>query len=204
MKQEAITSVFTGAIFRVIRKSSSRQARFCEPDEKVISAIRDGDYEAFEVLVRRYENFIYTLISGIVRSSEAAKDLTQEVFLRAYKSIRRFEQRSSIKTWLYRIAYNTSMAYLSREKKSAERESESNTEQVDDSYKNNNIRIYLEKIIGMLKPDYRAVIMLYYYDDLKYEEIADALNCPVGTVKIRLYRAKYELKQLWSRHAIQL
>jgi RNA polymerase sigma-70 factor (ECF subfamily) len=204
MKQQAIPSVFTGAISRISRKSASREARFCEPDEAVLKAIREGDYEAFGELTRRYENFVYTLISGIVRSPETARDLTQEVFLRAYKSIRRFEQRSSFKTWLYRIAYNTSMAYLSKEKKSAKREAESFAEQVDNSYKTSNIRIYLEKIIGMLKPEYRAVILLYYYDDLKYEEIADALNCPVGTVKIRLYRAKYELKQLWSRYAIQL
>ena len=204
MKQEAITSTFTGIISQIKRKSASREARFCEPDEEIISAIRDGDYEAFGELTRRYENFVYTLIAGLVKSPETAKDLTQEVFLRAYKSIRRFEQRSSFKTWLYRIAYNTSMAFLSREKKLAEREAKSSGEQVDNSYRISNIRIYMEKIIGMLKPEYRAVILLYYYDDLKYEEIAEALSCPVGTVKIRLYRAKYELKQLWSRYAIQL
>lgn len=204
MKQQAITSVFTGVISQIRRKSASREARFFEPDDKVISAIRDGDYQAFGELTRRYENFIYTLISGIVRSPETARDLSQEVFLRAYKSIRRFEQRSSFKTWLYRIAYNTSMAHLSREKKNAEREAKSIDEQVDNSYKTNNIRIYLEKIIGMLKPEYRAVILLYYYDDLKYDEIAETLNCPIGTVKIRLHRAKYELKQLWSKYAIQL
>jgi RNA polymerase sigma-70 factor (ECF subfamily) len=204
MKQQAITSAFTGIISQIGRKSATREARFCEPDEAILQAIRDGDYEAFGELTRRYENFVYSLVSGIVRTPETARDLTQEVFLRAYKSIRRFEQRSSFKTWLYRIAYNTSMAHLSREKRSAEREAESITEQVDNSYKNSNIRIYLEKIIGMLKPEYRAVILLYYYDDLKYEEIAETLNCPVGTVKIRLYRAKYELKQLWSKYAIQL
>jgi RNA polymerase sigma-70 factor (ECF subfamily) len=185
-------------------RSGAKKADISDPDYHVIEKIRDGNYQAFGELVRRYEDFAYTLIRSLVGNDDAAKDITQEVFLRAYKSIRRFEQRSSFKTWLYRIAYNTTMAHLARERKNGDRENASARDITDGSYENFDKKLILEKIIGMLKPEYRAVIILHYYDGLKYGEIAEALDCPIGTIKIRLYRAKYELKKLWSRYEIRL
>jgi len=204
MKQNSATSAISDIIGQKRLKIAEKRAEFADPDISVIQEIRGGNCEAFGVLVKRYEDFIYTLIFGLIKSGEEAKDITQEVFLRAYRSIRRFEQRSSFKTWLYRIAYNTAMAHLAREKKVAEREENAAFNPVDVTYKGYNTRIFLEKIIAKLKPEYRAVIILFYYEDMKYEEIAEALDCPVGTVKIHLYRAKYELMQLWRKYGIQL
>jgi len=204
MKQDSAASAISNIISQKRLRIAEKPVEFSDPDNLILKEIREGNYGSFGTLVRRYEDFVYTLISGLVRSPESAKDVTQEVFLRAYRSIRRFEQRSSFKTWLYRIAYNTAMAHLEREKKFAEREENAVIDTVDATYKRYDARITLEKIIAKLKPEYRAVITLHYYEDLKYEEIAETLDCPVGTVKIRLYRAKYELKQLWSKYAIQL
>ena len=204
MEQENASSMIIGlANFRSMRLSG-RSAGFHDPDDLLIDRIRDGDPEVFGVLVKRYEDFVYTLICGIVKSPDAARDISQEVFLRVYKSIRRFEKRSHFKTWLYRVAYNTALASLAREKKTAARERSLETETVDYTYEHSTEKIMIEKIIQMLRPEYRAVIILHYYEDLKYEEISEVLDCPVGTVKIRLYRAKYELKQLWSKYAVQL
>ena len=193
-----------GLISSRIAKIGGNNRHFAGSDDAVIDDIREGNYEAFGILVNRYENFAYTLVRGLVGDDEAAKDITQESFLRAYRSIRRFERRSSFKTWLYRIAYNTAMAHLSREKKRETGDNTAAQELIDGSYKNMDKRLLLDKIIAMLTPEYRAVIILHYYENLKYEEIAEAMNCPIGTVKIRLYRAKYELKKLWSRYGIQL
>ncbi|UCC80600.1 MAG: sigma-70 family RNA polymerase sigma factor [Candidatus Zixiibacteriota bacterium] len=204
MEYKATSAAISGLIDLKTLQKGGKRADLSDPDVCVIEEIRNGNYEAFGKLVRRYENFAYTLIRGLVGNDESARDITQEVFLRAYRSIRRFEQRSSFKTWLYKISYNTALAHISREKKMAERERFAASDRIDDSYKNQSVRITLDRIIGELKPEYRAVIILYYYEDLKYEEIAEALDCPIGTVKIRLYRAKYQLKQLWSRYAIQL
>lgn len=204
MEYDAITSALSGAITEKKRNFKAKKADFTDPDESILKAVRDGDPEAFGALVRRYEDFVYSLVMGIVRSREMANDITQESFLRAYKSIRRFEQKSSFKTWLYRIAYNTSLAHLARENRHKEKNENETAEQIDNSFKNHSLRLTLDKIIGKLRPEYRAVILLHYYDDLKYEEIAESLDCPIGTVKIRLYRAKFELKQLWSKYALQL
>jgi RNA polymerase sigma-70 factor (ECF subfamily) len=204
MEREIASSVLPRLVNLRLPKTAEKKAGFVDPDDIIIEAIKDGNPEAFGTLVRRYEDFVYTLIIGIVRSPETAKDVAQEVFLRVYKSIRRFERRSNFKTWLYRVAYNTALACLAREKRMAASENATGFSEVDNSYRNKSEKITLEKIIGMLKPDYRAVIILYYYENLKYEEISEVLECPVGTVKVRLYRAKYELKQLWSKYAIQL
>lgn len=204
MEYKATTAAISGLINLKSLRTGRKRADIADSDDLVINEIQNGDYEAFGTLVRRYENFTYTLVRSLAGNDESARDITQEVFLRAYRSIRRFEQRSSFKTWLYRISYNTALAHISREKKTAQREEIAASDRIDESYKNQSVRIALDRIIGRLKPEYRAVIILYYYEDLKYEEIAEALDCPVGTVKIRLYRAKYELKQLWSKYAIRL
>jgi RNA polymerase sigma-70 factor (ECF subfamily) len=174
----------------------------CDPltDEEVIARVMDGDIEAFGILVKKYENFVFTLARGLVLADEPARDIAQEAFLRAYRALRRFEKKSSFKTWLYRIAYNTALNYIKKYKDvcvpaAAEPVAFDYSEDIP-------LRITLRKLIDRLRPEHRAIIMLHYYDDLKYEEIADVLGCPVGTVKIRLFRARNELKLLWGKYAV--
>jgi RNA polymerase sigma-70 factor (ECF subfamily) len=171
-------------------------------DDQVIRSVRNGDSEAFGNLVRKYEDFVFTLIRGLAESEDDARDITQETFLRAYRGIRRFQFKSTFKTWLYRIAYNTAMSHLARGR--SHRLSIQETEPIlwDDPQVRHSLRLTVEKLIGRLKPDLKAVIILYYYDDLKYEQIAEIMDCPVNTVKIRLYRAKYELGRLWEKYAV--
>ena len=122
--------------------------------------------------------------------------------MRVYKSIRRFERKSSFKTWLYRIAYNTALAHLKREKSSIPIEDQVISEPETKPVKDHTLKLTFNKLIAKLKPELQAVIMFHYYDDLKYEEIAEILDCPLGTVKIRLYRAKFELRKLWDIYAV--
>lgn len=175
---------------------------FSDPDFEIIAAVRDGDVDAFGKLVRRYEDFVFTLIRSLVGPDAQAEDIAQEAFLRAYKGIRRFELRSSFKTWLYRIAYNTTMSHIQREKRSVDRDSVDPGTRAVEAYGSQSLRTTMERLIGKLRPEHKAVIMLHYYDDLKYEEIAEILDCPLGTVKVRIYRAKHELKKLWTKYAV--
>ncbi len=171
-------------------------------DDRIIRSVRNGDSEAFGELVRRYEDFVFALTRGLTESSEDARDITQETFLRAYRGIRRFQFNSTFKTWLYRIAYNTAMSFLSRARNRRLSGRDQEPIPVDDPQGRHSLRLTLEKLVGRLKPDLRAVIIFYYYDDLKYEQIAEIMGCPVNTVKIRLYRAKYELGRLWKKYAV--
>jgi len=170
-------------------------------DEDIITRVGEGDIEAFGILVKRYENFVYTLIRGIVSSEDSAKDISQEAFLRAYRALRRFEKKSSFKTWLYRIAYNTALNHLKRNKIPDEA-LDIEPAAPDDCNENIPLRMAIRKLVDRLKPEHKVIIILHYFDDLKYEEIAEVLSCPIGTVKIRLFRAKQELKMLWEKHVV--
>lgn len=193
----AITSFFRGPLNNATASNCIEAA-----EEKLIEQVCDGDIEAFSILVRRYEDFVFTLARGMVCSDDEAADISQEVFLRAYHYLRRFERRSSFKTWLYRIAYNVSVSHLSKRREAVESSSESEPEPISVTGGSVALTLTLEKLISMLKPDLRAVVIFHYYQDLKYEEIAEILGCPVGTVKVRLYRAKADLKKLWEKYAI--
>ncbi|MEE9554101.1 MAG: RNA polymerase sigma factor [candidate division Zixibacteria bacterium] len=200
MKYENYESAIPRPLAGIRAKFQAKRSVNSDPDDKILLAIREGETEAFGKLVNRYEDFVFTLVRGLVRSEEMTEDIAQETFLRAYRGIRRFELRSSFKTWLYRIAHNTAMSHLKRGMKdigTVEAYEPSTIATIDHS-----LKLTLEKLIGRLKPDLRTVILFHYYDDLKYEEIAEVLECPVGTVKIRLYRAKHELKKLWTKYAV--
>lgn len=202
MKYDSITSALAGPFVKKRAAEARDKGQLSDSDTQIINSVREGDTDAFGELVRKYEDFVFTLILGLVHSEDTAKDVAQEVFLRAYRGIRRFELKSSFKTWLYRIAHNTAISHLNREKAKTRIDINQATEPVFDTRGRQSLRLTLEKLIRLLKPDHRSVIILHYYDDLKYEEIAEVMDCPIGTVKIRLYRAKHELKKLWAKYAL--
>jgi RNA polymerase sigma-70 factor (ECF subfamily) len=200
MSEDALVSKLTSALGGELESTIVAVVPDRDNDAAIIDSVCNGDSESFGLLVRRYEDFVYTLVRGLVSSDEAAEDVTQEIFLRAYRAIRRFEKKASFKTWLYRIAYNTSMSYLARKKQKQETEISDSIPAADGI--DYNLKQSMLKLLNYLKPELKAVVIFHYYDDMKYEEIAEVLNCPVGTVKIRLYRAKHELKILWEKYAI--
>ena len=202
MNSETFTGALTGMIAGRFPVKAQEKTLAAYTDEKITDLVRDGNTEAFGILVRRHEDFVFTLARGIVTSEEQAKDVAQEAFLRAYRAIRRFERRSSFKTWLYRIAYNTAISHLKNRDDEFVPINEIELEQTTFTNSESSLKITLEKLIGRLKPELKAVVIFHYYDDLKYEEIAEILECPVGTVKIRLFRAKHELKRLWDKYAV--
>jgi RNA polymerase sigma-70 factor (ECF subfamily) len=202
MEQNLFSSSLLGRTAQVQLKVKPPESAFNDSDDIIINAVCEGDTQKFEKLVIKYQDFVFTLVYNIVKSEESAKDVVQEVFLRVYRSIRRFERKSSFKTWLYRIAYNTALAHKKREKPVIALEDRFIQDSDSKLFKDHALKLTLEKLIAKLKPELKAVILFHYYDDLKYEEIAEILDCPLGTVKIRLYRAKFELKKLWNRYAI--
>jgi len=198
---QSITTALADSIAK--RLFGRAPASLTEPidDNMVLEKVREGESEAFGILVSKYERYVFTIVKWIVESDDLAADVSQEVFLRAYRGIRRFEQRANFKTWLYKIAYNTALNsikiknqqrgdYLNFQRESAICYS------IDPA-----LRMTLDKLIKALRPEYRTVIVLHYYGDMKYEEIAEIMGCPVNTVKIWLFQGKRKLRELWDRHA---
>ena len=180
-------------------------------DRELIEAIRAGDPTAYRGLVERYQSRVYALMCGMVKDREEARDLTQEVFIKAYKNLDRFRLESSFYTWIYRIGMNLAIDHLRKFSKRradeyddgiASREADGT---IGDAHRTGDPGRSLERkqlnetimsALQKLSPDHRQVILLREVEGLSYKEIADSLEIAEGTVMSRLYYARRKLQQL--------
>ncbi len=173
-------------------------------DQQLIERIKKGEKEAFDVLVLKYQNKVVKLISRYVHDQSEALDVAQEAFIKAYRAIPGFRGDSAFYTWLYRIAINTAKNHLvSQGRRPPAVDVEVlDAEQFDGSTDLKDygtpeeylLRDEVEKTIleamEALPDDLRTAITLREIEGLSYEEIADAMTCPVGTVRSRIFRAR--------------
>jgi RNA polymerase sigma-70 factor (ECF subfamily) len=176
-------------------------------DGEVVLKARDGDHQAFRVLVERYQGRAYGLALRVLRDEDAARDAVQDAFLKAYGSLDRFEGRSSFYTWLYRIVMNLCLDRKRRDR--SDREVEWSDEVAtgledeggaldpapDVAAERGELRAVLAEAIAALPEDARRTIQLREIDGLSYKEIAAALGIPKGTVMSRLYYARRRLQE---------
>ena len=177
---------------RVKNIARNFQAKIAVSDAQLLVRAKSGDDTAFNDLVCRHQNFIYRTALGYLHDSEAAKDAVQEAFVKAYQGLPYFQSDSQFSTWLYKICKNYCLNLLRRQKL------ENETEPVNSSNNETDLslKLRLKKMVDSLNEEYREIIILRYYQDLKYDQIARLLDIPLSTVKIRLFRAKAELKIL--------
>jgi RNA polymerase sigma-70 factor (ECF subfamily) len=180
-----------------------------EADHELVRATLDGDATAYRCLVERYQGRIYSVVFGMVRNPEDARELSQDAFVKAYKNLSRFRLESSFYTWLCRIAMNVSIDHLRRQKL---RRTEAFEEGIasrdgtgvislahhrEDPRRNLERKRLRERIIAeveKLPDDQRQVIILREIDGLPYKDIADIMGIPEGTVMSRLYYARKKLQ----------
>ena len=184
-----------------------------EPDDRVlVQRCQAGDSSAFNELVIRYRSKAFMLVYGMVQNEQDAWDLAQEGFLKAWKSIDRFKAQSSFYTWLYRIMTNVTIDSLRRKGVRGEAEFDDRiapanvepgsrtTPSVVPSpqlkLEQHEIRQRIDEAIAKLSPEHRAVIVMKEIEDLQYNEIAQILNCSLGTVMSRLFYARKKLQIL--------
>lgn len=169
-----------------------------EDSQLIERAGHHGDGRAFAELIRRHQGKVRGLLLRLAGDRTLADDLAQEAFLRAYRGLAGFEGRARFSTWLYRIAYNVYLNHRARTKVHAAlpENFENGTAAPESalSQSRSDLRRDLEAAIGALPERYRAVIMLYYLEDVSYPEIAEILDLPLGTVKTHLHRAKRLLR----------
>jgi len=173
-------------------------------DEQLCLNYVNGNRLAFEMLINRWEKQVFGLVYRSIRDKESAEDLTQDIFIKVFKSMRYFRGESSFKTWVYRITLNTIIDYQRKEKKSKNRvdlkyldgnlqlrSNERNAEErLSDEGKTNAIRSAISK----LPQGQRAILLLKEYSGLTFEEIGRVLSCPESTVKSRLYKSLKNMK----------
>jgi RNA polymerase sigma-70 factor (ECF subfamily) len=173
-------------------------------DQILVERAQRGDRHAFDLLVLKYQQKIVNLVMRYVRDPTEALDVSQEAFVKAYRALPRFRGDSAFYTWLYRIAINTSKNYLeslqrkpteynldAQDPMSAERHAQLRDEETPEGIAmQEQLRKVLEKTIAALPEELRTAIMLREIEGLSYEEIATAMDCPVGTVRSRIFRAR--------------
>ena len=177
---------------RVKRAVLSLRAGLVMTDSQLIDLARAGDGDAFGELLKRHQDFVYRLAYGYLRDSDGAKDITQEVFLKAYTVLPYFRTGNSFPGWLFKICKNQCLNLLRRQKLENATEIENPGAVCQDEA----LRLRVQKLIGRLPADYQDVIILRYYDNLKYDQIAVILGVNIGVVKVRLHRARQMLKKL--------
>lgn len=172
-----------------------------ESDQTLVAQSRAGGQEAFEQLVLRHKDRVYTLAYRVLGDHGEAEDVTQETFLRAYERLADFRGEARFSTWLYRICHNLCANRFQKKNRevgtdSAPEAGPSGTMGSYDQLVTKERRSLLNWALSHLKVESREVILLYHTDHLSYEEIASVVGHPVGTVRSRLHRGREELKEI--------
>ncbi len=176
-----------------------------EVDQQLVVRAQQGDKRAYELLVLKYQRKLARLLSRLVRDPAEVEDVTQEAFIKAYRALPSFRGDSAFYTWLYRIAINTAKNYLVAMGRRAptstgfdheEAENFEDADQLRDAntpeaeLQGKEIAAVVNRAMDALPEDLRTAITLREIEGLSYEEISSVMNCPIGTVRSRIFRAR--------------
>ena len=180
-----------------------------ESDQRLVVRAQQGDKRAFDVLVLKYQQRIASVVSRYLRDQDEVADVTQEAFIKAYRALANFRGDAQFYTWLYRIAINTAKNHLvAKSRRPPNTDKDTN----DGEFSENSVvleaedqpeallaRDQLQAVIlaavDDLQEDLRTALMLREFDGLSYEEIAEIMACPVGTVRSRIFRARETIEK---------
>ena len=183
-----------------------------DADALLVDRVKRGDAKAFELLVVKYQRRIERLIARMVRDTDLVQDLAQETFIRAYRALPQFRGESAFYTWLYRIAVNTAkkalvelrrdpvmteaaLAPADDDETSSPKSEPTDMATPEAVLASKEIAATVNAAIEALSEDLRQAITLREIEGLSYEEIAEAMDCPIGTVRSRIYRAREAIAQ---------
>jgi RNA polymerase sigma-70 factor (ECF subfamily) len=184
-------------------------------DEELVARSRGGDLDSFNQLVLRWERPIYALAYRVIGREEDARDVAQETFLRAFRALGGFKGQAKFSSWLYRITLNLCRDWMRRERRTPVSQAPEGVdiielagegepaESIDDVVARKQLGRAVEKAMAMLPEDQRTAIIMKEYHGLTFQEIADLLDCPLSTVKTRLYQGLSVLRKQLHEDGVQ-
>jgi RNA polymerase sigma-70 factor (ECF subfamily) len=181
-----------------------------ESDEEIATRVQNGDAESFGMLVERYEDKLMRYARKFLRDPDDAKDIVQEVFIKAYENIQSFDTSRRFSPWIYRIAHNEFVNATQKRSRGPVLCLDFDVvfphltalESADDVAMERDTRATLEACLDELDPKYREPLVLYYFEGLSYKDMADILHIPMSTVGVRLTRGKAMLQKVAAQKNI--
>jgi RNA polymerase sigma-70 factor, ECF subfamily len=181
-------------------------------DEKLAELVSNGDTEKFGVLMERYQAKLFRYGKKFLSNEDNIEDVVQDVFVKTYQNIKSFDTSQRFSPWIYRIAHNT---YINAIKKNSlnplylfDFDTLVSHTVVEDPIvrerEQKEMKEIVDKGLSQIEPKYREILILYYIEDLSYKEIADILHVPIGTVGVRIMRAKEILKEAYKKLDIEI
>ena len=183
-----------------------------EIDLSLVRRAKKGDYRAFDLLVLKYQSRVIATAFKYVKERQLAEDIAQEAFIKSYKSIDSFREESSFYTWVYRITVNTAKNYLLSSKRRDEvvisdlsQDDSFYPEKLDidspqEILKASELRDLIFETLSSLGEETRTALSLREFDGLSYEQIAEIVQCPVGTVRSRIFRGREVIEEVVGKH----
>ncbi len=173
-------------------------------DLALVQSCLEGDERSLRALVQRFQGLVFGLCLRMLRQREDAEDVTQEVFLRIVRSLNRWDPNRPLKPWIVQITLNRCRTHLARRAKRPVQATEAMLQSLttETHVASKLIGWEMERALKELREEHRECFVLFYREQLSCQEIADKLGCPVGTVKIRLHRARKELAEILRRRGV--
>lgn len=181
-------------------------------DEELVEDVKKGNIDAFEDIVKKYENKVYGIVFHMMKNQNEVEDLAQEVFLKVYKNLDRFKGDSSLYTWIYKITVNLCLDELKKRKNiiyldekinvedgEIDKELPSNERSQEELYEDKELKENLHRCINKLPDKQKIMIVLRDIKGFSYDEIAKITNNKIGTVKSQINRARLKLKELLDK-----
>jgi RNA polymerase sigma-70 factor (ECF subfamily) len=173
-------------------------------DEEIARQVQRGDVESFGLLIERYEQKLMRYAKKFIIGREDGKDLVQEVFIKAYVNIQSFDSAKKFSSWIYRIAHNEFINAIKKRSRTSIFSFDSDIifpqptapQTADGEAEKKELKQILDRSLGKLDSKYREPLVLYYFEDMDYREIAEVLQIPISTVGVRLRRGKTLLKKM--------
>jgi len=172
-------------------------------DVALVRRSQSGDREAFSELVRRHQHLVYNVSYRFMRDTAQAEDMAQEAFLKAYRLLHGFRGDCSFTTWMYRVTSSVCLTELSRRKRRGEvempHETGDNLAATEHSPEETDLKEQIRKCVTYLSGRYATIITLYYLNGSSYDEIAQVMDVPLGTLKTWMFRARKQLRRIVER-----
>ncbi|WP_299115883.1 sigma-70 family RNA polymerase sigma factor [uncultured Winogradskyella sp.] len=177
-------------------------------DNILIDAINNGDTKAYAKLVDRYKDLVYTLALRMLKHKEEAEEVAQDTFIKVFKSLDKFKGDSKFSTWIYRVAYNTCLDNIKKNKKylnnvAIDEYTFNKLDTIDnalDNIINEEKSTLIKNCINKLPEDSSAILTLFYFEELSLEEISKIINVEANTVKVKLFRARKKLAVILEQY----